>query len=119
MYHKLTKKSLILVLSLMIQTGFSNIAHSAVTPSGLEPGSVAIDSTDANTTDRYSLLPSKVYIEPCQREALRLHPGMIEKQRLLHRHGDFFMMYEIQVRDGRVWLTLCDLATGKIIDVFW
>lgn len=118
MYHKLVKKSLILVLSLMIQTGFSNTAHSMVTPSELESGALAIDSTDANTTGRYSLPPSKVYIEPCQREALRLHPGMIEKQRLLHRHGDFFMEYEIQARDGRMWPTQCDLTTGKIIDVF-
>jgi len=118
MYHKFTKKSLILVLSLMIQIGFSNIAHSAVTSSELEPGSVAIDSTDANTTGRYPLLPSKVYIKPCQREALRLHPGIIEKQRLLQRHGNFFMEYEIQARDGRVWLMQCDLATGKIIDLF-
>ncbi|MGZ4992280.1 MAG: hypothetical protein ACXV9R_13550 [Methylobacter sp.] len=116
MTNQLTRRALILVLNLMIQTGFSNIAHSADALLELKPG--AADSADANTTDRYTLPPSKVYIEPCQREVLRLHPGMIEKQRLLHRHGDFFIRYEIQAPDGQSWFMLCDLATRKIIDAF-
>jgi hypothetical protein len=74
-----------------------------------------IASADADDTDRYTLPPSKVYIEPCQREALLLHPGVIEKQQMLHRHGDFWMQYEIQASDGAEWIVLCDLANGRII----
>jgi hypothetical protein len=74
-----------------------------------------IAGANENDADRYTLPPSKVYIEPCQREALLLHPGMIEKQRMQHRHGDFWMEYEIQARDGAEWIVLCDLANGSII----
>ncbi len=77
--------------------------------------SLQVAYADANNTDRYAPPPSKAYIEPCQREALLLHPGIIGKQRMLHRHRDFWMEYEIQVRDGSEWLVLCDLRTGKII----
>jgi hypothetical protein len=74
-----------------------------------------VGSADANDTDRYTLPPSKVYIEPCHREALLLHPGVIEKQQMLHRHGYFWVQYEITVRDGSEWNLLCDLATGSIV----
>lgn len=74
-----------------------------------------VASADADDTDRYALPPSKVYIEPCKKEALILHPGVIDEQRMLHRHRDFWVEYEIQVRDGSEWLVLCDLTTGKII----
>jgi hypothetical protein len=74
-----------------------------------------VAGADANDTDRYTLPPSKVYIEPCRREALLLHPGVIEKQQMLHRRGNFWMQYEIQARDGANWIVLCDLANGKII----
>ena len=39
-----------------------------------------VASADANDTD-YRLPPNKEYIKPCQREALLLHPGEIEKER--------------------------------------
>lgn len=110
-------KVLILVASLIVQAAFSNIAHSADTLSRLVSYREVV-SADANITDRYVLPPSKVNIEPCQREALRLHPGVIEKQQMLHRRGDFLIRYQIQARDGSEWFMLCDLATGKIIDEF-
>jgi len=116
MNNTFIKNALILVLSVMAQSAFSNIAHSADTLSDLKPG--AVDSADANKSGRYALPPSKVNLEPCQRESLRLHPGVIEKQRMLHRHGDFLVRFQIQASDGLEWFTLCDLATGKIIDVF-
>jgi len=68
--------------------------------------------------DRFLLPPSKVYIEPCERKALLLHPGVIEKRRMLrmlNQQGDYWMEYEIQAVDGPEWLITCDLATGKII----
>jgi hypothetical protein len=74
-----------------------------------------VAGADANDTDSYALPPSKVYIEPCRREALLLHPGVIEKQQMLHRQGDFLVQYEIQARDGSEWHVLCDLANGRII----
>ena len=76
---------------------------------------IQVARADANVTNRYPLPPSKVYIEPCQRQVLLLHPGVIDEQRMLHRHGDFWMEYDIQAYDGSEWLVLCDLATGKII----
>jgi len=39
-----------------------------------------VASADANDTGRYPLLPSKVYIQPCQRKALLLHPGVLDEQ---------------------------------------
>jgi len=71
-------------------------------------------SAVANDTD-YMLPPNKEYIKPCQEEALRLHPGVINEQRMLHSQGDFWVRLDIQAYDGSEWLVLCDLATGKII----
>lgn len=113
----MNNKLIILALSLSAQTAFSNIAHSADALS--EPAAYR-EAVGANTNinDRYALPPSKVNIEPCQREALRLHPGVVEKQRMLHRHGDFLVRFQIQGHDGLDWFMLCDLATGKIIESF-
>jgi len=113
----MNNKLIILALSLMAQSAFSNIAYSADTLSGLTTYSGDADA-EKNTTGRYALPPSKVNIEPCQREALRLHPGGIEKQRMLHRHGDFLVRFQIQGHDGLEWSMLCDLATGKIVEAF-
>jgi hypothetical protein len=73
-----------------------------------------IAGVEANDTD-FTLPPSKVYIELCQKEALLLHPGVIEKERMLHKNRDFRVEYEIQARDGVEWVVLCDLTTGKVI----
>ncbi|MGZ4969932.1 MAG: hypothetical protein ACXV8O_03105 [Methylobacter sp.] len=116
MNNEFIKKVLILVLSLMVQAAFSNLAHSADALSGVKPGTA--DSVDTNINDRYALPPSKVNIELCKREALRLHPGLIEKQRMLHRRGNFTVRFQIQGNDGLEWFMLCDLATGKIVDSF-
>ncbi len=116
MNNKFINKVLILMLSLMIQAAFSNPAHSADALSGVK--SVTADSADTNINDRYALPPSKVNIEPCKRETLRLHPGLIEKQRMQHRHGDFMVRFQIQGHDGLEWFMLCDLATGKVIESF-
>jgi hypothetical protein len=117
MNSKFIKKVLFLVLSLMAQTAFSNTVHSADTLSRLA-SYMEVVGADTNITDRYALPPGKANIELCQREALRLHPGVIEKQRMLHRHGDFLMRYEVKAHDGLEWFMLCDLATGRMIDVF-
>ncbi|MGJ0483798.1 MAG: hypothetical protein ACR65R_04590 [Methylomicrobium sp.] len=63
----------------------------------------------------YALPPSKVYISSCARDALILHPGNIEVQRLLHLDGNFQMLYQISMREGLEWIVICDLANGKII----
>jgi len=41
-----------------------------------------VASADANDND-YMLPPNKEYIKPCQGETLRLHPGLIDEQRML------------------------------------
>jgi hypothetical protein len=101
----------------MTQATFSTTAHSADTLSRL-PTYREVAGTDANLSGRYALPPRKVLIEPCQQEALRLHPGVIEKQRMLHRRGDFLIRLQLQALDGLEWFMLCDLATGKIIEEF-
>jgi len=112
--NKCIKKFLFLVSSLMAQAAFSNTFDSADILSRLTIYR-EFDSANANITDRYTLPPSKVYIESCQIEALLLHPGVIEEQRRLYRHGVFWWRYEIQARNGTQWHVLCDEATGRII----
>lgn len=113
MNNKFVKKVLILVLSLIAQTAFSNTVHPADTLSRM---TASLMISDAKKD--YSLSPSKVHIESCRQEVLRLHPGTIENQRLLHRHGNFSMRFQIQANDGFAWFVLCDLASGKIIETF-
>lgn len=63
----------------------------------------------------YQLPPSKLQIETCEREALLLHNGEVEQERVFRQQDHFEVRYEIQVNDGSEWSVLCDLATGKII----
>lgn len=77
--------------------------------------SLSVATANADMSGAYPLPPSKVFIQACQRGALLLHPGAIEKQQILHRHGEFWVRYEIQVKDGSESVVLCDLANGKII----
>ena len=72
-------------------------------------------SAEANTVDRYALLPSKVNLQTCQQQALGLHPGVIDKLRVLPQPNTFWIRYEIQMRGGAEWSVVCDLANGKII----
>ncbi|ESS73653.1 hypothetical protein MGMO_14c00090 [Methyloglobulus morosus KoM1] len=76
--------------------------------------SFQVAAADTNDTDRYALPPSKVNIEPCKNEALILHPGAIDKERMLLRYGKSWVEYVVQARDGSEWLVLCDLSTGKV-----
>jgi hypothetical protein len=64
-----------------------------------------------------TLPPNKEFIKLCQKEALLLHPGVIEKEQMQNRHGDFWVEYQIQEHNGEgtEWLVLCDLKTGKVI----
>ena len=71
-------------------------------------------SLSANDNDPYALPPTKAFVETCNREALILHPGAIDKERILHRHGNNWVEYEIQASDGSEWLVVCDLSTGKV-----
>lgn len=65
--------------------------------------------------DPYALPATKVYIEPCMKAALALHPGRLEEQRMLHRNDGFFIRYTIEERNGSKWMVLCDGSTGKIV----
>jgi hypothetical protein len=111
MNRTLIKKVLILLFSLGIPTVFSNISYSANT---LSAGYREVGAKH-DISSRYTLPPSKTQLEPCRQKALLLHPGIIEKQQMLHRNGDFWLRYEIQARDGSEWFALCDLESGTII----
>lgn len=80
---------------------------------------IALDAnqtiTAAANDPEFTLPPSKVNTELCQKQALLLHPGEIEKERMLDRHRDFLVKYRIQAPDGKEWQVLCDLKTGKLI----
>ncbi len=117
MSSKLIKVFLIFALNFMAQSAFSTTLRSTDALSVLA-APTQVENAETNTTDRYALPPSKTQIESCRREALRLHPGMIEKQRLLHRHGNFLIRLQVQTSDGLDWFMLCDLASGRIIDEF-
>jgi len=74
-----------------------------------------VASATENDNDLFTLPPSKVYIEACAKQALMLHPGVIEQARMQHQQGYFWVRYEIQSSDGSDWIVLCDMATGKIV----
>jgi potassium-transporting ATPase KdpC subunit len=71
-------------------------------------------TADVNDPD-FTLPPSKVNTELCQKQALFLHPGEIEKERMLDRHREFLVKFRIQAPDGKEWQVLCDLKSGKLI----
>jgi hypothetical protein len=75
---------------------------------------LSVATANADMSELYSLPPSKVYIESCQREALLIHPGFVEQQRILQKNGDFWVRYQILSKDGSESVVLCDLANGKI-----
>lgn len=105
---------MILVLSFRVQAVFANTFQSTDSLSSVESYS-DIASEEVSIADHYALTLSKIYIEPYQRQALLLYPGVLENQRILHRHGGIWMRYEIQAHGDSEWFVLCDLATGKII----
>jgi len=76
---------------------------------------LSVANADGNMSGIYTLPPSKVYIEPCQREALHQHPGIIEKLRILDRQGNFWIRHQILAKDGSESAVLCDLANGEMI----
>ena len=63
----------------------------------------------------YRLPINKINLLPCYTHSSVLHPGLIEKQWLIHDNDHFFIQYEIQDNDNKAWLTLCDLDNGVIL----
>jgi len=110
MNNKFIKIVLILASTLVVWPAFSNTFP-------LSESALYRDMTGEgeNVADRYALPASKGYIESCQREGLLRHPGLIEKQQILNRSGNFWVRFEIQTQGGSDWFALCSLETGEII----
>jgi hypothetical protein len=70
---------------------------------------------EATAKNPYALPQSKLNIDFCQSEALALHSGVIEKERLFHQQNRSQIRYDIQSSDNSEWSVLCDLETGKIL----
>ena len=66
-------------------------------------------------TQNYSLPTNKVNLTACYANASNLHIGLIEKQWLINNENHFFMQYEIQDKNNKIWLTICDLNNGQIL----
>lgn len=111
MINKSIKIILILAMNLMVRAAFSVTLDNLAKPGAYKQAT----GTDSGTADRYALPPNKVHIESCRQAGLVRHPGVIEKQRIVHRHGDFWVRIEIQADQGTEWFTLCSLETGNII----
>lgn len=107
MNHTNLEKILVLLAGLGLHAVFSNITYAA--------GTILDNYKQADAINRYTLPTDKTQFKSCRQNALLFHPGVIEKQQMLHRHGNFWVRYEIQARGGAEWFTLCDLAAGKII----
>jgi hypothetical protein len=80
----------------------------------LLPGLLQTAHADVDHAGRYTLPPSKVNFETCQREALRLHPGFIDELRILPQPKTFWIRYQIHMRGGLEWSVVCDLSDGRI-----
>lgn len=76
---------------------------------------IAIVSQYTLADNSYQLPSSKLQMETCEREALVLHAGEVNQERVFNKQEYFNVRYEIQANDGTEWAVLCDLATGKII----
>ncbi len=109
MIHTFIEKNRFQMISLIGLAVFLSASYSAEILS-------AADDKAGSANSRYTLPPSKKFIESCRTKAQLLHSGSVEKQQILKRHGDFWLRYEIQARDGSEWLVLCDLANGEIVN---
>lgn len=76
---------------------------------------LALFSQPAFADTNYDLPPSKQQMQLCEQEALALHKGDAEQERVFHHQNRFEVRYEIQATDGSEWSVLCDLQTGKVI----
>jgi hypothetical protein len=73
-----------------------------------------VASAEKNGSDRYALPPSKVYIKPCSKKALILHPGVIENVQVIPSQKEFSLRLRIRANDKSKWLLLCSLTNGNI-----
>ena len=63
--------------------------------------------------------PTKVSMETCLAEALKLHPGKVKELEFGLEDGVPHYEFEILTADGRETEVECDAMTGKIVEVEW
>lgn len=76
--------------------------------------SLQLSAKEIDDPDRYKLPSSKANIAICQQKVLSLHPGMVEKELILHKLDDFHILFEVEGKNNTEWSIDCDLKTGKI-----
>lgn len=70
---------------------------------------------DANAFDRYALPRDKRTMEACQQAALTAHPGKVQKLSPRNTSEGFQYRFEIEDRDGVVWVIVCDATTQRVV----
>lgn len=76
--------------------------------------SLQLSAKEIDNPDRYKLPSSKANIAICKQKVLSLHPGMVEKELILHKSDDFHILFEVEGENNSEWSIDCDLKTGKI-----
>jgi hypothetical protein len=73
--------------------------------------------TNANAAEvgekTYRIERNKQYLATCEKQAVELHKGNIEKQLIIDRAEHYYVVYEIQEQNG-FWIITCDLNNGEI-----
>jgi len=70
---------------------------------------------EGNAFDRYALPRDKRAIDACQQVALVAHPGKIQQMQPRNTSEGFQYRFEIQDREGMMWVVVCDATTQRIV----
>lgn len=63
----------------------------------------------------FNLPSNKSYLNLCQKNALAVYSGKIEKQVVLEMRHHFFVQYDIQITTNETRTVMCDLENGQLV----